>query len=182
MQECGTDNDTLWTRLHAMPFRSPLWAERYPLLARILEDGRPCQPLNNAFGSRWPNAAAQVGPLTPWEAEKKWFANATGGAGAGGGRYGGGWLSLPLYDQEGFNESQFLVPPADGGRGNWFGKDPGFVQGASAQALMDSLNFTLRPDSPLWGRGWQRIPEESIGVWKRGDVAGADELLRGLKS
>ena len=37
--------------------------------------------------------------------------------------------------------------------------DPGFADPDPGK----SLNFTLRPDSPLFQLGWQEIPERDIG-------------------
>lgn len=107
-----------------------------------------------------------IGPLTPWEAKESWYANASDG------RFGGGWLSLPIYT-EGFNESEFAV-----GLENWHGSNPGFDMPGDP---LQTLNFTLGANSPLWARGWERIPEEHIGVWKRGDILGVDmHLLAGM--
>ena len=59
-QKAATDDPdgTLRTRLRAMPYRSELWAERYPTLPGILED-EPNIPKRNVFrrnlssGGRW---------------------------------------------------------------------------------------------------------------------------------
>lgn len=155
----SNDNATLYQRLAAMPFQSALWAGRYPQLAKILDDA-PCEPRNNAIGARAPNAAVDIGPITAWQASRAWFANASDAA------YGGGWLSLPLYPGPTgpvFPESMFDVGP----QLNWNGTQVqiGF---AAAGDVLQTLNFTLRADSPLYARGWQRIPEELIGQWKRG--------------
>lgn len=53
--------------------------------------------------------------------------------------------------------------------GNLVGTDPGFV-GAMGEGARPS-DFALRPDSPAWALGFQRIPVEEIGVrpdrWRR---------------
>ena len=154
--QCGTSNATLYKGLEAMPYARPPWSRRYPLLANITHD-YPCQPLNNAIGATRPNAATRMAPTQPWIARHGWYTNYTDP------RYGGGWLSLPIYLQvpgDTFNTSAFDV-----GAGNWAGDDIGF---ASPEEPLETLDFALSPSSPLWQRGWQRIPEELIGVWARG--------------
>jgi hypothetical protein len=154
VQECeAAYNSTLYERLAAIPFQSEPWASRYPLLAKILSRN-PCQPEGNALGLKAPNAAVQIGPLTPWESGKLWFANYSHAL-------GGGWLSLPFYGppSQTLPTSMFVVAP------EWNGTDVGFADPGDP---LETLNFTLSGDSPLWQMGWLQIPQWLIGPWKRG--------------
>lgn len=157
---CYGDNATLYRNLAAMPHQSPLWRARYPFLANLTADA-PCEPRNNAVGVKAPNAAVAVGPTNRYEAEHGWWANVSNPA------YGDQWLSLPIYPDapggDAFAETEFDI----GAGVNWAGADPGWAAGSAADPLM-TLNFTLAADSPLWARGWMRIPEEDIGFWARG--------------
>lgn len=146
-------NVTLFDRLALVPFQNKLWSSRYPLLAKILSN-EPCEPRGNAIGLKAPNAAANVGPLTLWEVEHDWFANYTQ-------FMGGGWLSLPFYGPP----SKVLPTSMFAVAAEWNGTNPGF---ANAGDPLQTLNFSLSVDSPLWEMSWHEIPERLIGPWRRG--------------
>ena len=146
----------LWTQLHAVPFTSPLWVERYPELARRFGDwkiGTHPDPgmtvsrnnfytLNAAVNITGPVVFPGEGPLTRFH---NWTANANGEFS----------LPAPWFTPGAANTTQYFDIQSD----NILTPDPGFV---SADPAAD-LNFALKPSSPLFGLGWQHIPQEQIG-------------------
>lgn len=163
-KEFGSVRQTLWDRLHAVPFTSPVWRQRYPELNRRFKNWAngtappvgTTEPLNNRFTC---NVAVNITGLTPVPGEgpisrfHNWTANADGIFS----------LPAPFWTPNASNTTQFF----DIRGGNAVMTKPGFV---CADPGAD-LNFTLEDTSPLFALGWQAIPESDIGpTWTQGLV------------
>ena len=108
----STFDTWLDTRLRAVPYREPPWSQRYPKLARLMEEDPTA-----AVGNRVVRNVC----LGPWT------------------QLSGGTEQLIEFQD------------------NLVGEDPRFVDRRQG-------DFRLRPDSPAWQLGFQKIPWEKIGL------------------
>ena len=159
----GSNNATIYERLFAMPFRSALWTKRYPQLRALLELSPNCThwptknigscaaaPLGNVFEL---NLVTNLSGPTKWDIREDAIANALPGHRS--------WhLNVPAINPMFLISEPTAADPACYHIGdNLLSAHPGF---ASADPQGEQ-NFTLGPDSPMWSRGWWRIPQEQIG-------------------
>ena len=155
----------LYMLLHLVPFEGAVWVSRYPeLAARFSAWTNATQPplgttapLGNTFAT---NAVVDTATPQAWACQTcpvkanttqpcwvpgiypdNWRPNASDGMFS---------LAFPWTT----NATMFDIRP-----GNVKMANPGFA----APDPGGELNFTLRPDSPLFKLGWQAIPEHEIG-------------------
>ena len=107
---------TMTETLQKMPYKEPLWANRYPQLLDILDD-EPAAPKGNIIAR---NISV-----------------------------GGKWDGI-------YSEARPYVTLRD----NLVDQDPGFI-GTPPE------NFQLRDDSPAYKLGFQKIPMENIGLYRK---------------
>ena len=157
--EFGTVKQTLWDKLHAVPFTSPVWRKRYPELnARFSSWRNGSSPpvgtteprgnvydLNVAVNITGPKPIAGEGPASRFF---NWTANADDLFS----------LPAPFFTPNASNTTQFFDIRPNNLRTN----DPMFVSAHPGA----HLNFSLRDSSPLFAMGWQAIPQSEIGPGK----------------
>ena len=150
-----TVGQTLFDRLHLVPFANALWYARYPVLKTRFQTwnngSQPPphgtnEPLDNVYAM---NCVTNVTGPVPVPGSSH-FHNFTANA--------QGMFSLPspYYTPNAANTSTwFNLRPT-----NQLLPHPGFAVDA---ALDNRKNFSLKRTSPLWQLGWQKIPQDQIG-------------------
>ena len=152
----GTVKQTLWDKLHSVPFTNAVWRKRFPELEVRFSSWRngsspplgTTEPRNNKYDR---NVAVNITGPKPIQGEGSsarffnWTANADDLFS----------LPAPFFTQNGSNTTQFfdILP------NNLRTDDPMFV---SSHPGAD-LNFALREGSPLFALGWEIIPQSEIG-------------------
>jgi hypothetical protein len=149
----GSVQQYIWQQLHKVPFTDPLWVSRFPELARRFSD--------------WKNGSLPPDPGTTITRNNVYSLNAivntTGPVKYQGGRFDNwtanadGMFSLPApwYTPNAANTTQYF----DIKRDNTLTANPDWSSGDP----IASLNFSLKPSSPLFKKGWKAIPQGDIG-------------------
>ena len=154
-----TVGQTLFDRLHQVPFANALWYSRYPELKTRFQSWKngsqpppwkTNEPLNNLYEM---NCVTNVTGPVPFPGSSV-FHNYTANA--------KGMFSLPFpyYTPNATNTSTWfnLLPT------NQLLPHPGFAVDTSPSGTRTTrTNFTLKSTSPLWKLGWKKIPQSQIG-------------------
>lgn len=154
--EFGTVKQTLWNKLHDVPFTSAVWRKRFPQLEARFSSWRngslpplgTTAPRDNVYIR---NVAVNITGSKPIPGEGSasrffnWTANADDLFS----------LPAPFFTPNSSNTTQFFDIRPDNLRTD----DPMFVSSHPGE----DLNFALRESSPLFALGWQAIPQSEIG-------------------
>ena len=150
----------LYTGLQAVPFQDRLWSIQYPELKNRFSNWKngtsspplgTNEPLNNLYAMNCVvNATGPVHvPGEPMDHFHNFTLNAKGMFS----------LPAPYYTENCSNTSTWFNIL----NSNRLLRHPGFVNERSV-GKNDTMNFTLKDDSVLWKLGWQKIPQDGIGV------------------
>ena len=145
--------DGLFDKLQAVPFRAPVWATAFPLLAARFggwttasePPANSSLPMGNVLAL---NAVVNATGPTAWQHAHGIAVNVDGVFS----------LAEPWYDPA--HPEYFDV------RNNLRAPNPGFASPDPA----GSMNFSLLPSSPLFKLGWAAIPQRAIGPDHAGEV------------